>query len=87
MWHGGMHPFAEEMHVNPQVAYARANGRRSKQKGRRADALALTADEGRDKLRKASGRSTYPSIRRFPNGATRMDRLHASIRESIAYGR
>ena len=58
-----------------------------KQKGRRADALALTAEEGRDKLRKASGRSKYPSIRGFPNGATRMDELHALHSESIAVWR
>ena len=35
------------------------------------DALALRGDEGRDKLRKATGRSTYFMIRRYPNGATR----------------
>ena len=35
------------------------------------NALASGADEGRDKLRKASGRSKYPSIRGSPNGATR----------------
>ena len=33
-------------------------------KERRVDALALRADERRDKLRKASGRSKYPLIRR-----------------------
>ena len=48
------------------------------QKERRVDALALRADEGRDKLRKAAGRSTYPLIRRYPNGETRMESLHAS---------
>ena len=31
-------------------------------------------DEGRDKLRKAAGRSTYPVIRRLPNGVTRTPR-------------
>ena len=31
-----------------------------KQKEHRADALALRAEEGRDKLRKAAGRSKYP---------------------------
>ena len=35
------------------------------------DALALRGDEGRDKLRKAAGISTYELIRRYPNGATR----------------
>ena len=49
--------------------------------------MALGAEEGRDKLRKAAGRSTYPLIRRCPNGATRMSRPHASIHESIVYGR
>ena len=37
---------------------------------RRVDALALRADERRDKLRKATGRSKYPVIRRFLNGET-----------------
>ena len=35
------------------------------------DALALGGEEGRDKLRKAAGRSKYPLIRGYPNGATR----------------
>ena len=35
-----------------------------------ADALALRGDEGRDKLRKASGIGTNELIRRYPNGAT-----------------
>ena len=51
------------------------------------DALALRADEGRDKLRKAAGRSKYPVIRRCPNGETHLDRLQVSIRQSITYGR
>ena len=38
------------------------------------DALALGGDEGRDKLRKAAGRSKYPLIRGCPNGATRRGR-------------
>ncbi len=38
--------------------------------GRRADALALRADERRDKLRKAAGRGKYFMIRRYLNGAT-----------------
>ena len=35
---------------------------------RRVDALALRADERRDKLRKASGRSKYPLIRWYCTG-------------------
>ena len=34
------------------------------------DALAIEADEGRDKLRYASGSSKYALIQRFPNGGT-----------------
>ena len=34
------------------------------------DALALEAEEGRDKQRYASGSSKYTLIRRFPNGGT-----------------
>ncbi len=56
-------------------------------KERRVDALALRADEGRDKLRKAAGRSKYPLIRRYPNGETHMRRPHGSIRQYITYGR
>ena len=36
-----------------------------------ADALALTGEEGRDKLRKAAGRRKWPLIRGSPNGTTR----------------
>ena len=38
----------------------------------KADALALGAEEGRDKLRKAAGRSKYPLIRRYPNVGTHL---------------
>ena len=48
---------------------------RSSKKERRVDALALRADERRDKLRKAAGRSKYPSIRRYLNGETYMSNL------------
>ena len=44
------------------------------------NALALIGDEGRDKLRKASGRCKQPLIRRYPNGAT----LFREAEESIA---
>ena len=49
--------------------------------------MALRADEGRDKLRIAAGRSKYPSIRRYPNGETYVRSPHVSIRQSITYGR
>ena len=51
------------------------------------DALALRAEERRDKLRKAAGRSKYPLSRRYLNGETRLDELQSSIRQSITYGR
>jgi hypothetical protein len=43
------------------------------------NALALIGDEGRDKLRKASGRCKQPLIRRCPNGET----LHVEDMKSI----
>ena len=43
---------------------------RSSEKERMVDALALDADEGRGKLRKATGRRKQSSIRRCPNVET-----------------
>ena len=43
-------------------------------KERKVDALALRADERRDKLRKATGRSKYPLIRGCLNGETRLSK-------------
>ena len=54
--------------------YVCIRGKLSK-KERRVDALALRADERRDKLRKAAGRSKYPLIRRYLNGETYMSNL------------
>ena len=51
------------------------------------DALALRADERRDKLRKAAGRSKYPLIRRYLNGETYMRTPHVTYGESIAIRR
>ena len=45
---------------------------RSSEQERRVDARALIADEGRDKLRKASGSRKWAMIRRSPNGGTRL---------------
>ena len=50
---------------------------------RRVDALALRADERRDKLRKATGRSKYPVIRRSLNGETRLSKPQSALTESI----
>ena len=36
------------------------------------DALALEAEEGRDKQRNASGSSKYAMIRRYPNEGTHL---------------
>ena len=51
------------------------------------DALALRADERRDKLRKAMGRSKYPLIHRYLNGETYMSKPHVSYTESIGIRR
>ena len=59
---------------------------RSSEEERRVDALALRADERRDKLRKVTGRSKYPLIRECLNGETHMRIPHVSIRQSITYG-
>ena len=40
--------------------------------------MALRADERRDKLRKAAGRSKYLMIRRYLNGETHMRKTHVS---------
>ena len=47
-----------------------------KQKEHRADALALGAEEGRDKLRKAAVSRKQAVTRRYPNGETHMEKLH-----------
>ena len=54
---------------------------RLSKKERRVDALALRAEERRDKLRKAVGRSKYPESHGYLNGETHMDRLHVSMTE------
>ena len=53
---------------------------------RRVDALALRAEERRDKLRKAVGRSKCPVIHGYLNGGTHMDGLHVSAPECIGRG-
>ena len=50
----------------------RKNLKRSSKEEHRADALALGAEEGRDKLRKAAVRSKYPLTRRYPNEGTQL---------------
>ena len=47
--------------------------RKSSYKGLTEDALVHGAEEGRDKLRKAAGRSKYLVIRRYPNEGTQHD--------------
>ena len=46
------------------------DNKRSSYKGLTEDALVHGAEEGRDKLRKATGRSKYLEIRRYPNEGT-----------------
>ena len=49
------------------------NEKRLSYKERRVNTLAPRAEEGRDKLRKALGRSKYPSIQRYPNEETHLE--------------
>ena len=49
--------------------------------------MALRADERRDKLRKAVGRSKYPKIRRYLNGETRLSKPQSPYSKSIAVWR
>ena len=68
------------------VTDAGAHGMVNEQE-RRVDALALRADERRNKLRKAAGRSKYPLIRRSLNGATRQSKPLSPVSQSITYRR
>ena len=72
-----MHPEISSPHPQANIVW-------SSYKERRVDALALRADERRDKLRKASGRSKYPLIRRYLNGETRLSKPQSLHGESIA---
>ena len=58
--------------------------KRSSKEGHRADALALRAEERRDKLRKAAVRSKYSVSRRFLNGETRLGEPQSLHGEYIA---
>ena len=49
--------------------------------------MALRAEEGRDKLRKAAVRSKYPVTRRCPNGETRLRKPQSPYTESIGIRR
>ena len=55
---------------------------RSSEEGYRADALALRAEERRDKLRKAAGSGTYTLIRRCLNGGTHVRKAYVPHPES-----
>ena len=59
----------------------RAAATRSSEIRRKGNALASGADEGRDKLRKATGSGTYASIRRCPNGGTRLSHTQSTCGE------
>ena len=47
------------------------NAKEKEREERMVDAWAQGGEEGRGKLRKASGRCKRPLIRRYPNGGTR----------------
>ncbi len=63
----------ENRSASKATQYGRAaTSERSSKEEHKADALALGAEEGRDKLRKAAVRSKYPKTRRYPNEGTQL---------------
>ena len=63
----------EHRSTSKATQYERAaTSERSSEEEHKADALALGAEEGRDKLRKAAVRSKYPMTRRYPNAETHL---------------
>ena len=51
------------------------------------NAQALRGEEGRDKLRKATGSGTYTVIRRYPNGATcYVEDISSAVRQKQTRG-
>lgn len=53
-----------------RIFVEKTSRKRSSYKERTEDALVYGAEEGRGKLRKATGRSKHPEIRRYPNEGT-----------------
>ena len=66
-------PINITLYVNERLSY----------KEHRVDAWALRADEGRDKLRKATGRSKYPLSRGCPNGGTHLSKPQVLLSQYI----
>ncbi len=56
--------------ASAKLSEAKRTSTRSSYKEHTENALASGDEEGRDKLRKATGRSKYPIIRGYPNGET-----------------
>ena len=56
-----------------KIGLRRESTKKSSLQEHRADAQAPYADEGRGKLRKASGSRKQALIRRYPNGGTRRE--------------
>ena len=78
---------SERQHYVDQVTRIARLFYRLSCKERREDALALRADERRDKLRKAAVRSKYPLTRRCLNGETRLSKPQSPYTESIGIRR
>ena len=64
----------------------RTSTQRSSDKEHKVNALALSADERRDKLRKATVRSKYPVSRGYLNGATRQMKVCQPMVNKIVIG-
>ena len=77
-------------HNSKRTSYRECNNKvkdRSSYKEHTENALASGDDEGRDKLRKAAGRSKYPLIRRYPNGETHYSNTVVPYNEFIVIRR
>ena len=78
------HSFELKKRTKEKQNEMRKHSWRSTNKEHRVNALALGAEEGRDKLRKATFRSTYPLRRGCPNGETRRSEGPSPLSEFIA---
>ena len=67
----GGSPRGRKPEVRKKQMVSGSSEEKSSYKEHRVDALAPYADEGRGKLRKATGSRKQAPIRRYPNGGTR----------------
>ena len=66
-----------------QFVERRTSKESSSEQEHKVNALASGAEEGRDKLRKATGSCKWASIRRYPNGETLIAKSYETYTEYI----